>query len=70
MKNRMREFRTSGSVRGGGGNVPTYSARGLGDRPWLAPGAVEIVEPGIGVGLQDPAVSGQVPVRMLGRAIA
>ncbi len=26
MKNRMREICTSGSVRGGGGNVPTYSA--------------------------------------------
>jgi hypothetical protein len=27
MKNRMREICTSGSVRGGGGNVPTYSAQ-------------------------------------------
>ena len=26
MKNRMREFRSSGTVRGGDGNVPTYSA--------------------------------------------
>ena len=26
MKNRMREIRTSGSVRGGDGNIPTYSA--------------------------------------------
>src|SRR4051794_38794954 len=26
VKNRMREIRTSGSVRGGDGNVPTYSA--------------------------------------------
>jgi Transposase DDE domain group 1 len=26
VKNRMREFRTSGSVRGGGGDIPTYSA--------------------------------------------
>ena len=26
MKNRMRETCSSGSVRGGGGNVPTYSA--------------------------------------------
>src|SRR5260370_25171956 len=26
VKNRMREICTSGSVRGGGGNVPTYSA--------------------------------------------
>jgi len=29
MKNRMREIRSSGSVRGGGGNVPTYSAAGV-----------------------------------------
>ena len=26
MKNRMREFRSSGSARDGGGNVPIYSA--------------------------------------------
>src|SRR5689334_8444259 len=26
VKNRMREIRTSGSVRGGDGNIPTYSA--------------------------------------------
>ena len=26
MKNRMREICTSGSVRGGDGNIPTYSA--------------------------------------------
>ena len=26
MKNRMRELRTFGSVRGGDGNIPTYSA--------------------------------------------
>ena len=32
MKNRMREICTSGSVRGGGGNVPTYSALGLAQR--------------------------------------
>ena len=29
MKNRMREICTSGSVRGGGGNVPTYSAESV-----------------------------------------
>jgi hypothetical protein len=29
MKNRMREIRSTGSVRGGGGNVPTYSAAGV-----------------------------------------
>ena len=29
MKNRMREIRTSGSVRGEGGNILTYSATGM-----------------------------------------
>jgi hypothetical protein len=28
VKNRMREICTSGSVRGGGGDIPTYSALG------------------------------------------
>lgn len=32
----MREFRTSGSVRGGDGNVPTYSAALLPDRSKVA----------------------------------
>ena len=32
MKNRMREIRTSGSVRDGGGNVPIYSAAGVPNR--------------------------------------
>jgi hypothetical protein len=32
VKNRMREICTSGSVRGGGGNVPTYSALLLAER--------------------------------------
>src|ERR1700736_5842427 len=32
VKNRMREICTSGSVRGGGGNVPTYSAAFMADR--------------------------------------
>ena len=42
MKNRMREICTSGSVRGGGGNVPTYSARDFGDR--TGPGSGGIVQ--------------------------
>src|SRR6266568_966349 len=32
VKNRMREFRTSGSVRGGDGDIPTYSAESERDR--------------------------------------
>jgi len=41
----MREIRTSGSVRGGGGNVPTYSAVDAARRPELlgkAPGVVQV----------------------------
>ncbi|KAF2174632.1 hypothetical protein K469DRAFT_686407 [Zopfia rhizophila CBS 207.26] len=44
-------------------------ARCLGDRAGLASCFVEIVEPGISVRLQDPRVSGQVPVRVLGCAV-
>ena len=52
MKNRMREFRTSGSVRDGGGNAPIYSALGApqGSEVCLEGGTVgerrEIVEEG------------------------
>ena len=38
--------------------------------PGLRPGIVELVEPGIGVGLQDPGVAGQMPARMLAAAVA
>src|SRR5256885_16378301 len=37
VKNRMREICTSGSVRGGGGNVPTYSAFGTTNRGEITP---------------------------------
>jgi hypothetical protein len=33
------------------------------DRPGLVAGQVEVAEPGIGIGLQDPAVGGQVSLR-------
>ena len=36
MKNRMREIRTSGSVRDGGGDVPIYSAFGVPNRRQIA----------------------------------
>ena len=42
----------------------------LGQRPRLAPWMVEVVEPGVGVGLQDASVSGQVSVRVLAPAVA
>jgi hypothetical protein len=54
----MREIRSSGSVRGGVGNDPAYSAGGLEDRPRLALQGVEPVEPGVGVGLQDAGEGG------------
>ena len=50
VKNRMREICTSGSVRGGGGNVPTYSAilplewREVRDKGLAATQAVEVAE--------------------------
>ena len=36
-------------------------ARRLGDRPRLALAVVEIVEPGIGIGLQDAGIAGEMP---------
>src|SRR5260370_31643966 len=42
VKNRMREICTSGSVRGGGGNIPTYSA-------FLAPERRQVTEEGASV---------------------
>ena len=42
---------------------------GLEDRPRLAPGLVEPVEPGIGVRLQDAGERGQVPLGMLAAAV-
>ena len=38
--------------------------------PGLATRLVEVVEPGIGVGLQDAGIAGQVPARVLGGAVA
>ena len=40
--------------------------RGLGDRPGFSTRLVQGVVPGIGVGLQDAGIAGQVPVRVLG----
>ena len=44
-------------------------ARRLGDRARHAPGQVELVEPGIGVGLQDARVARQVAAGMLAAAV-
>jgi hypothetical protein len=65
----MREIRSSGSVRGGVGNDPAYSARRLEDRPRLALRVVEPVEPGIGVRLQDAGEPGQMLFGMLAASV-
>ena len=38
--------------------------------PGLRAGMVELVEPGIGVGLQNPRVAREMPARMLAAAVA
>ena len=42
----------------------------FGDRTRFAPFMVEFVEPGIGVGLKDPSITGEMPTRMLAAAVA
>jgi hypothetical protein len=61
----MRENCTSGSVRGEGGNILTYSACGFHD-----PAAfVEMMEPSIRIGLQDTGKMAQMLLRMFSLAI-
>jgi site-specific DNA recombinase len=43
--------------------------RGLGDRPGLSVRLVERVVAGIGIGLQDAGIAGQMQVRVLGRPV-
>src|SRR5512143_1657017 len=45
-------------------------ARRLGDRPRLAPAVVEIAEPGISIGLEDPGVPGKMPSGVLAVSVA
>ena len=66
----MREIRSSGSVRGGAGNDPAYSAERLGDGAAGTGGFVEAAEAGIRIGLQDPGVAGEMLLGMLAAAIA
>src|SRR3954466_159549 len=54
VKNRMREIRTSGSVRGGGGNVPTYSAGLSPDRGKVTLERSLIAQPGMGAKELEP----------------
>ena len=65
----MREFCTSGSVRGGDGNIPTYSARRLDNGPSLAGRLVEPIETGIGVRLHQARVVRQMAFGMLAAAV-
>lgn len=61
----MREIRTSGSVRGEGGDVLTYSARNFDDGSRL----VELLEAGVGVSQESALVELQVLARVLPLAI-
>jgi hypothetical protein len=65
----MRVIRSSGSVRGGDGDIPAYSAAGFRDRSRFSIRLVEHVEPGIGIGLKNPAISGEMPLGMNAGAI-
>ncbi len=68
VKSRVREICTSGSVRGGGGNVPTYSAKS--QLRWLVRrGGCHLAEPGIAVHLKQPMESLQIDCRMLALAV-
>ena len=63
-KNRMREICTSGSVRGGDGNILAYSALGLDDRRGLAFAEVELAVTAVGVGLQHSGPSREMRLRV------
>jgi hypothetical protein len=58
-KNRMREIRSSGSVRGGDGNTPAYSAERERRRPAGALRIGKAAVRGIAVGLQHPGIAPQ-----------
>src|SRR5208283_4513851 len=77
VRNRMREIRTSGSVRGGGGNVPTYSAadqsrlRALGGASPCHPGQVADRPPaGARVQRRPPAARSYGKARRVGRPVS
>ena len=61
----MRENCTSGSVRGEGGNILTYSAGDFDNASRL----IELLEARVGVGLQRALVELQVPLRVLALAV-
>lgn len=69
MKNRMREIRTSGSVRDGDGDIPVYSAEGGGDRPADAGRVVKPAVACIGIRLQHARPAAEMTLRMLGSSV-
>ena len=69
VKNRMRVIRSSGSVRGGDGNIPAYSARRLDDRSGPPLGVIEAIEAGESIGLHDARVSGEMFAGMIAGAM-
>src|SRR3954464_1559596 len=69
LKNRMREICTSGSVRGGDGNIPAYSAGCLCDRAGRTTGLVKPPKAREGIGLQDPGIALQKGLRVRAPAI-
>jgi len=66
----MRVIRSSGSVRGGDGDIPAYSAGRLPDRTRFSARQIQLVVAVIGVGLQNAGVTRQMRLRMLALAIA
>ena len=69
VKNRMRVTRTSGSVRGGDGNILAYSACRLCDRPHAVI-LIERIKACISIGLQNAAVMAEMPLGMVATTIA
>ena len=66
----MRVIRTSGSVRGEDGNILAYSARGFDERPRPPLAGIEPVKAGVGIRLQDAAISVEMALGMVSSAIA
>jgi len=65
----MREIRTSGSVRGGAGDIPAYSARDFDNTARGAAFFIERSETRVGVCLQKARPQTEMASRMLAAAI-
>jgi len=64
VKNRMRVIRSSGSVRGGDGDIPAYSARCFGNWSWFAGAVIEFIETRKRIGLHHACPTGQMLARI------